>query len=79
LGAVLNPYPHPIIAREGWPFLALALAAAAVATVVLGGWSWPFWIVAIFVLQFFRDPPRMIPQKPKTPKPQNPFGVIFDK
>jgi len=60
----LNPYPHPIIAREGWPFLALALAAAAVATAVLGSWSWPFWIVAIFVLQFFRDPPRMIPQKP---------------
>ena len=63
-GAVLNPYPHPIIAREGWPFLALALAAAALATAFFGGWSWPFWIIAIFVLQFFRDPPRMIPQKP---------------
>ena len=60
----MNPYPHPIIAREGWPFLALALAAAAVATAFLGSWSWPFWIVAIFVLQFFRDPPRMIPQQP---------------
>jgi phosphatidylserine decarboxylase len=64
LGAVLNPYPHPIIAREGWPFLALALGAASVATALFGGWSWPFWIVAIFVLQFFRDPPRMIPQQP---------------
>ncbi len=64
LGAVLNPYPHPIIAREGWPFLALALIAAAVATAVFGSWSWPFWIIALFVLQFFRDPPRMIPQKP---------------
>jgi len=64
LGAVLNPYPHPIIAREGWLFLALALGAAAVATALFGGWSWPFWIVAIFVLQFFRDPPRMIPQQP---------------
>ncbi len=60
----MNPYPHPIIAREGWPFLALALAAAAIATAFLGSWSWPFWIIAIFVLQFFRDPPRMIPQKP---------------
>ena len=60
----MNPYPHPIIAREGWPFLALALAAAALATAFLGSWSWPFWIIAIFVLQFFRDPPRMIPQKP---------------
>ena len=60
----MNPYPHPIIAREGWPFLALALAAAVLATAFLGSWSWPFWIIAIFVLQFFRDPPRMIPQKP---------------
>jgi phosphatidylserine decarboxylase len=60
----LNPYPHPIIAREGWPFLALALIAAVLATAVFGNWSWPFWIIAIFVLQFFRDPPRMIPQKP---------------
>ena len=60
----MNPYPHPIIAREGWPFLALAIAAAIVATVTLGGWSWPFWILALFVLQFFRDPPRMIPPQP---------------
>ena len=60
----MNPYPHPIIAREGWPFLALALASAAVATAFLGSWSWPFWIIAIFVLQFFRDPPRVIPQNP---------------
>ncbi len=60
----MNPYPHPIIAREGWPFLALALIAAVLATAVFGNWSWPFWIIAIFVLQFFRDPPRMIPQKP---------------
>ena len=55
----MNPYPHPIIAREGWPFLALAIAAAIVATVTLGGWSWPFWILALFVLQFFRDPQRI--------------------
>lgn len=60
----LNNYPHPIIAKEGWPFLAIALAAALVATSVLGGWSWPFWIIAIFVLQFFRDPARTIPQNP---------------
>ena len=26
--AMNNDYPHPIIAREGWPFLALALAVA---------------------------------------------------
>jgi phosphatidylserine decarboxylase len=59
-----NHYPHPIIAREGWPFLALAVVVASAATVFFGGWSWPFWVIALFVLQFFRDPPRTIPQQP---------------
>ena len=57
----MSNYPHPIIAREGWPFLGIAVAAALVATAALGGWSWPFWVIALFVLQFFRDPPRTIP------------------
>jgi phosphatidylserine decarboxylase len=59
----LNNYPHPIIAREGWPFLGLAVVLAALATYFCGAWSIPFWIIALFVLQFFRDPGRMIPQK----------------
>jgi phosphatidylserine decarboxylase len=59
----LNAYPHPIIAREGWPFLLLALVVAVIATTLLGGWSWPFWLVALFVLQFFRDPPRVVPRQ----------------
>jgi phosphatidylserine decarboxylase len=54
-------YPHPIIAREGWPFLAATLIAALVATAFLGWWSLPFWLAALFVLQFFRDPPREVP------------------
>ena len=58
----MNPYPHPVIAREGWPFLGIAVVSALIATRFLGGWSWPFWVVAVFVLQFFRDPPRTIPQ-----------------
>ncbi len=55
-------YPHPIIAREGWPFLAGSVALAAVATWLGGWWSVPFWILAVFVLQFFRDPPREVPE-----------------
>ena len=55
-------YPHPIIAKEGWPFLALSLAVAVAATWLAGWWSVPFWIVYFFILQFFRDPPREIPQ-----------------
>jgi phosphatidylserine decarboxylase len=58
----MNQYPHPIIAREGWPFLAIALILAISATVWCAAWSIPVWIIALFVLQFFRDPPREIPQ-----------------
>jgi len=54
-------YPHPLIAREGWPFLALAVAIALVVTWFGGWWSIPFWLAALFVLQFFRDPPRVVP------------------
>jgi len=60
-------YPHPIIAREGWPFLAATVAAAiAVGWFAGGWWSVPFWLAALFVLQFFRDPPRSIPGDERT-------------
>jgi phosphatidylserine decarboxylase len=58
----MKNYPHPIIAKEGWPFLAGSLVIAAIATYFLCWWSLPFWIIALFVLQFFRDPAREIPQ-----------------
>ena len=58
----MNSYPHPIIAREGWPFLAISIIVAILATVWCAVWSIPLWIIALFVLQFFRDPPRDIPQ-----------------
>jgi phosphatidylserine decarboxylase len=54
-------YPHPLIAREGWLFLALAVVAAALAAAYDVVWSIPLWIVALFVLQFFRDPAREVP------------------
>jgi phosphatidylserine decarboxylase len=60
----LNNYPHPIIAREGWPYLGLAVLVALLVTYFCAMWSIPFWLIAIFVLQFFRDPPRVIPQQP---------------
>jgi len=58
----MSPYPHPIIAREGWFYASLAVVVAALVTWWAGWWSIPFWIVALFVVQFFRDPPRDIPQ-----------------
>jgi len=47
-------YPHPIIAREGWAFLALALLVAAALA----------WAAVLFIVQFFRDPPRVAPEAP---------------
>ncbi|HWH38570.1 MAG TPA: phosphatidylserine decarboxylase [Usitatibacter sp.] len=58
----MSSYPHPIIAREGWLYTSLAVVVAVLVTVFFGAWSIPFWIVAVFVLQFFRDPAREIPQ-----------------
>jgi phosphatidylserine decarboxylase len=61
-----DTYPHPIIAREGWPFLAVAVVVAALLT------SFGFtilavlaWLVVVFIAQFFRDPPRAVPQDPR--------------
>jgi len=61
----VSNYPHPIIAREGWPFLAIAIAVAVV--LAAAGW-WVLAAVALlavaFIVQFFRDPPRVVPQQP---------------
>lgn len=37
---------------------------ASLATAFLGGWSLLFWVLAAFVIQFFRDPPRHVPVEP---------------
>lgn len=54
-------YPHPLIAREGWPFLA-GIVLISILVSFWSGWaSVPFWLLSVFVLQFFRDPPRTAP------------------
>ena len=60
-----NPYPHPIIAREGWLFVAIS-AAVALALSLAGWWlaALPVWLVVVFIVQFFRDPPRVVPSQP---------------
>ena len=58
----MHHYPHPVLAREGWPFIGLALLLSLGLT-----WfaSWqaalPAYVLLLFVLQFFRDPPREVP------------------
>ncbi len=55
-------YPHPIIAREGWPILGTALAV----TLIFWAFGWEFlgwlaFLAFLFSLQFFRDPARIPP------------------
>lgn len=57
-------YPHPIIAREGWLFIGIALVVAGLVTAWAGWWSLPFWLILVFVVQFFRDPARHVPAAP---------------
>ena len=53
-------YPHPILAKEGWPFIGLAVGAAVLASILGSGLAWLLWPIAFFVVQFFRDPPRVV-------------------
>lgn len=54
-------YPHPILAREGWPFILGALVLAVLASVAgLTGIAVLLWVFFVFCIQFFRDPGRQI-------------------
>lgn len=59
----MKHYPHPKFAKEGWLYIAsscgLALAVLFLTNLIA---ALPFILVAVFVLQFFRDPPREIPE-----------------
>lgn len=57
---------HPLLAREGWPHVSIVVVAAALVHASVGGWwALPLWVVAVFVVQFFRDPPRRIAAVPR--------------
>lgn len=59
-------YPHPILAKEGWPFIGISVAVALAVTIFGSvAWSIPLWFIAVFVIQFFRDPGRPVPQGAK--------------
>jgi phosphatidylserine decarboxylase len=54
-------YPHPVIAREGWPYLAAMVLISILSTFWSPWGSLPLWLITLFVLQFFRDPARVAP------------------
>ena len=58
-------YPHPILAKEGWPFIAASFVLAVLASSA-GFWALPFWVVFLFCVQFFRDPARVVAGGPKS-------------
>jgi phosphatidylserine decarboxylase len=59
----LKHYPHPKFAKEGWLYIAISSGLALVILMLTNLIAaLPFIIVAAFVLQFFRDPAREIPQ-----------------
>ncbi len=60
----MSNYPHPIIAREGWVFVAMALVGA-VALSAAQVWfvAALAWAALLFIVQFFRDPPRVVPSE----------------
>jgi phosphatidylserine decarboxylase len=62
---VSKEYPHPLLAREGWPFAAATLVAAGVLS-ALHWWvaAGLAWAAFAFVVQFFRDPARVVPETP---------------
>ncbi len=62
----MNNYPHPILAKEGWVFIAGAFLLAAGISFLNIFWSLPLWIIFIFCVQFFRDPAREIAGGPKS-------------
>lgn len=54
---------YPIIAKEGWLFIIISSFISAFVSYVNVIASIPFWIISIFIIQFFRDPPRKISTK----------------
>ena len=51
--SVQSNYPHPILAKEGWPFIGIAVFLALFIHFLGGfGWALPFYIIAIFVVLF---------------------------
>ena len=53
---------YPIIAKEGWLFIGISIAASLATSLWCLKASIPLWIISLFILQFFRDPIRPIPQ-----------------
>jgi len=57
-------YRYPVIAREGWLWIAAIGIPALLVSVQYGLLSLPLWALVVFLLFLFRDPARKIPAVP---------------
>lgn len=58
-------YRYPLIAREGWPYIGVALGGALLLHHYVGPLSaLPVWLLVVAGLYLFRDPPRRVPASP---------------
>ncbi len=57
-------YRYPLIAREGWHWIALAAAVALLLQWQFGWLAAPLWLLVALLLFLFRDPPRRVPPSP---------------
>ena len=56
---------YPILAKEGWGIIGAAIFITLLVWWLIGGFiSFIFFVLLVFVIQFFRDPPRAISQTP---------------
>ena len=59
----MNKNNYPIIAKEGWLYIIISLFISLYLSLFYPLISIPFWIISVFIIQFFRDPPRIISNK----------------
>lgn len=58
-------YRYPVIAKEGWLLISMAIVGAVILQLSLGLYAaTPLWIIALMLCFIFRDPARIVPPKP---------------
>lgn len=57
-------YRYPLIAREGWRWIGVAVLSALIVYLLYGAMSTPLWLLVFVLLFLFRDPARKVPAVP---------------
>ena len=57
-------YRYPLIAREGWLWIAIVFCVAVLLYFFSAQASIPFWVLTLLLIFLFRDPHRKVPALP---------------